>query len=190
MPEATAISGVGSVTSAVRPRLTVEEVAQVAKLAARDREVRLHEAQHMAAAGSLAVGGPQFTYQTGPDGKLYAVGGEVKLSVASGQTPEETISRAAQMRAAATAPRRPFRPRSGRGRPSRRYGNASAPSADQGQSDRHTRLQRSPPLPPDGNRLKRSVAARSSRACCDAFSRTQRFLGRAHRAQKALVSKL
>ncbi len=107
MPEATAISGVGSVTSAVRPRLTVEEVAQVAKLAARDREVRLHEAQHMAAAGSLAVGGPQFTYQTGPDGKLYAVGGEVKLSVASGQTPEETISRAAQMRAAATAPADP-----------------------------------------------------------------------------------
>ena len=77
------------------------------KLATRDREVRLHEAQHQAAAGVLAVGGPQFTYQTGPDGKLYAVGGEVKLSFASGQTPEETISRAAQMRAAATAPANP-----------------------------------------------------------------------------------
>lgn len=107
MPEATAISGVGSVTSAARPRLSVEEVAQVAKLAVRDREVRLHEAQHQAVAGALAVGGPQFTYQTGPDGKLYAVGGELKLSVASGQTPEETISRAAQMRAAATAPADP-----------------------------------------------------------------------------------
>ncbi len=107
MPEASAISGVGSVTSASRPRLTVEETAQVAKLAARDREVRLHEAQHQAAAGALAVGGPQFTYQTGPDGKLYAVGGEVKLSLTSGQTPEETISRAAQMRAAATAPANP-----------------------------------------------------------------------------------
>jgi hypothetical protein len=107
MPDAGAISGVGRVTSATRPRLSAEELAQVEKLAARDREVRLHEAQHQAAAGTLAVGGPQFTYQTGPDGKLYAVGGEVKLSFATGQTPEETIRRASQMRAAATAPANP-----------------------------------------------------------------------------------
>jgi hypothetical protein len=107
MPEATAISAVASATSAMRPRLSAEELVQVAKLATRDREVRLHEAQHQAAAGTLVIGAPQFTYQTGPDGKLYAVGGEVKLSFASGQTPEETISRAAQMRAAATAPANP-----------------------------------------------------------------------------------
>lgn len=107
MPDPTAISPIGSVTSAGRRRLSAEELAQVAKLAARDREVRLHEAQHQAAAGTLAVGGPQFTYQTGPDGKLYAVGGEVKMSFPSGQDPEDTISRAAQMRAAATAPANP-----------------------------------------------------------------------------------
>jgi hypothetical protein len=95
------------VTSSKRQRLTAEELAQVAKLAARDREVRLHEAQHQAAAGSLAIGGPQFTYQTGPDGKLYAVGGEVKLSVPATQNPEEMLTRAAQMRAAATAPADP-----------------------------------------------------------------------------------
>ena len=107
MPDPTAISPIGSVTSAGRQRLSAEEQAQVAKLATRDREVRLHEAQHQAAAGALAVGGPQFTYQTGPDGKLYAVGGEVKLSFPSGNNPEDTISRAAQMRAAATAPANP-----------------------------------------------------------------------------------
>jgi hypothetical protein len=104
MPDPSAITGVGSVTSALRPRLTADQVAEVTKLAARDRDVRLHEAQHMAAAGALAIGGPRFTYQTGPDGKLYAVGGEVKLSTTVGQTPQETISRAAQVRAAATAP--------------------------------------------------------------------------------------
>ena len=107
MPETSAIGAVSSVTSPTRPRLSVEALAEVAKLAARDREVRLHEAQHQAAAGAMALGGPQFTYQTGPDGKLYAVGGEVKLSFAAGQTPEETISRASQMRAAATAPADP-----------------------------------------------------------------------------------
>lgn len=107
MPDATAISGVGSVTSASRQRLTVEEVAQVAKMTARDREVRLHEAQHQAAAGTLATGGVQFTYQVGPDGKLYAVGGEVKLSFPSASSPEEAISQASQMRAAATAPANP-----------------------------------------------------------------------------------
>lgn len=107
MPDPLAISAVGSVTSSKRQRLTPEELAQIAKLAARDREVRLHEAQHQAAAGSLAIGGPQFTYQTGPDGKLYAVGGEVKLSVPASQNPEEMLTRAAQMRAAATAPADP-----------------------------------------------------------------------------------
>jgi len=49
---------------------------ELAKLKARDREVRAHEAAHTAAAGSLAKGGPSFTFQRGSDGRLYAVGGE------------------------------------------------------------------------------------------------------------------
>ena len=76
----------------------------VAKLAARDREVRAHEAAHAALAGGLAVGGPRFDYQTGPDGKMYAIGGEVRLNITQGRTPEETIARARQIRAAALAP--------------------------------------------------------------------------------------
>lgn len=102
-----ALSGVGGPTSPQRQRLSAEQLAQVAKLAARDREVRAHEAAHMAAAGDLAVGGPQFTYQTGPDGKLYAVGGEVKISLTPGHTPEETLAKAERMRQAATAPNDP-----------------------------------------------------------------------------------
>ena len=88
-------------------RLSAAQLAEVTKLGARDREVRLHEAQHQAAAGALAIGGPQFTYQPGPDGKLYAIGGELKLNTGAGQTPEETIDRAAQIRAAALAPADP-----------------------------------------------------------------------------------
>ena len=87
-------------------QLTAEELAEVARLTARDREVRFHEAQHAAAAGGMA-GGMQFTYETGPDGKLYAVAGKVQITVMPGRTPEETLAKARQLRAAASAPADP-----------------------------------------------------------------------------------
>jgi hypothetical protein len=87
-------------------QLTPEERAEVAKLAARDRDVRAHEAAHLAAAGSLA-NGVEFDYQMGPDGKLYAVGGKVKISVPGGLTPEQALADARQLRAAANAPTDP-----------------------------------------------------------------------------------
>jgi SprA-related family len=78
----------------------------VEKLSDIDQKVRAHEAAHEAAAGSLG-GAVTFTYQTGPDGKSYAVGGEVPIDMSSGRTPEETLARAAQIRAAALAPADP-----------------------------------------------------------------------------------
>ena len=80
----------------------------LAKLKARDREVRAHEAAHAAAAGPLAKGGPSFTFQRGSDGRLYAVGGEVNIDTGgiSGD-PEATIQKARQLRAAANAPANP-----------------------------------------------------------------------------------
>ncbi len=57
----------------------------------RDREVRAHEMAHLAAAGGLASSGATFTYQHGPDGVSYAIGGEVKIDTSSGSNPEETI---------------------------------------------------------------------------------------------------
>jgi hypothetical protein len=86
--------------------LSPEEQAEVAELRSRDAEVRAHEAAHMAAGGGLA-GGASFTYQTGPDGKRYAVGGEVSINTSGGNTPEETLSRAQRIRAAALAPADP-----------------------------------------------------------------------------------
>jgi hypothetical protein len=88
--------------------LSEEQQQQVAELKNRDREVRAHEQAHMAVAGPYARGGPTFSYQEGPDGKQYAVGGEVSIdtSPVSGD-PEATIQKAQQIRAAALAPARP-----------------------------------------------------------------------------------
>jgi hypothetical protein len=95
-------------TGGPRPHedLTDKEQAQVARLRARDIEVRNHEAAHMAAAGSFG-GGASFSYLTGPDGNRYAVGGEVPVRMVGGRTPEEAIRNAAQVRAAALAPADP-----------------------------------------------------------------------------------
>jgi hypothetical protein len=87
--------------------LTPEEQATVEKLKARDRHVRQHEAAHQAAAGGLSTSGASFTYERGPDGQNYAIGGEVRISVSKGRTPEETLQRAQTIRAAALAPSDP-----------------------------------------------------------------------------------
>ena len=88
--------------------LTSEEQAQVEKLKARDAEVRTHEAAHLAAAGQYAKGGPKYVYQTGPDGKQYAIGGSVSIDVSpvSGN-PQATLQKAQQVRSAALAPAEP-----------------------------------------------------------------------------------
>lgn len=86
--------------------LSEAEQRVVDELRARDAEVRAHEMAHVAAAGGLA-GAPSFSYQTGPDGKRYAIGGSVSIDTSAGSSPEETISRAQRIRAASTAPADP-----------------------------------------------------------------------------------
>ncbi len=85
-----------------------EEQAETAKLQKRDQEVRTHEQAHLAAAGGLAKGGTTFSFQRGPDGKQYAVGGEVNIDISpvSGN-PKATIQKAQQIRTAALAPANP-----------------------------------------------------------------------------------
>jgi hypothetical protein len=87
-------------------RLTREEQAQVRKLQARDREVKAHEAAHRAASGGMASGG-SYTYQTGPDGRSYAIGGEVSISASYSGSPEEIIRQAETIQRAALAPADP-----------------------------------------------------------------------------------
>ncbi len=90
--------------------LTPQALALIDKLKARDTEVRQHEQAHLAAAGGLAVSGAAYTYQRGPNGVDYAVGGEVHIDTSPGRTPEETITRARTIQAAALAPADPSGP--------------------------------------------------------------------------------
>lgn len=83
--------------------LSDAEKAQLRELQQRDREVRSHEQAHMAAGAGLVRGGPTYTTQRGPDGKSYAVGGQVKIDTSSGSTPEQTVQKARQVRSAALA---------------------------------------------------------------------------------------
>src|SRR5262245_12951751 len=74
----------------------------------RDQEVRLHEQAHLLAAGPYAKGAPSYTYQTGPDGQRYAVGGEVPIDLSAVPgNPQATLQKALTVRRAALAPTDP-----------------------------------------------------------------------------------
>jgi len=82
--------------------LSDDEKRLVKDLNTRDSEVKAHEAAHQSAGGGM-TGAASYTYQQGPDGKMYAIGGEVSISAPTGSTPEETIKNARQIVAAAMA---------------------------------------------------------------------------------------
>ena len=88
-------------------KLTPNDLRVIADLQLRDREVRAHEAAHKAVGGGH-VGGASYTYQQGPDGRQYAIGGEVSVNMSSaGSNPEAIIAKMNQIRAAALAPADP-----------------------------------------------------------------------------------
>ncbi len=98
----------GAVKNNFNKELNEEEKKVVQELRARDQEVRAHENAHKAAAGGYATGGPTYTYQTGPDGKRYAIGGEVQIDTSEvPNDPEATIRKAQVIRRAALAPAEP-----------------------------------------------------------------------------------
>ena len=85
------------------PKELCEDEERLLKdLQARDSEVKAHEAAHQAVGGGM-TGAASYTYQQGPDGKMYAIGGEVSISMKAGSSPEETIANARQLAAAAMA---------------------------------------------------------------------------------------
>lgn len=86
--------------------LTKEEQEVVNRLKKRDEEVRRHESAHASAGGPFA-GVATYEYQRGPDGRLYAVGGEVKIDVTSAGSPEATIRKMETIKRAALAPADP-----------------------------------------------------------------------------------
>jgi len=89
-------------------RLTDDELREVEQLRLRDAEVRAHEQSHKTAATRYAKGGPNYDYEVGPDGKRYAVGGEVSLDVSPvPDDPAATIRKMQTVQRAALAPAEP-----------------------------------------------------------------------------------
>ncbi len=86
-------------------QLSNEEKAQLAELKAADSRVKAHEAAHQS--GPAASGGASFTYKKGPDGVMYAVGGEVPVRIETGSTPQESIMNLQGVIATALAPADP-----------------------------------------------------------------------------------
>jgi len=87
--------------------LSEDERQAVEALKARDREVREHERAHAAAGAGLA-GAPSFSFETGPDGRQYAVGGEVSIDASPVPgDPQATIAKMEQVKRAALAPAQP-----------------------------------------------------------------------------------
>ena len=87
---------------------SLAEQQEIAELRARDVEVRAHEAAHVASGGAFVQGGASFSFQTGPDGKQYAIGVEVGIdtSPVAGDA-RATAEKARTVRAAALAPASP-----------------------------------------------------------------------------------
>ncbi|GAA0854974.1 putative metalloprotease CJM1_0395 family protein [Aliiglaciecola litoralis] len=89
-----------------RQQQELAEKKEIEELKSRDQEVRSHEQAHAAVGGQYA-GSPSYEFESGPDGKQYAVGGEVPIDISEEKTPEETIRKMQQVRAAALAPADP-----------------------------------------------------------------------------------
>jgi hypothetical protein len=76
---------------------------QLEELKARDREVKTHEMAHVAAGASS----PTYDYETGPDGRQYAVGGTADIDTSSEGDPRSDLEKSRQIRRAALAPANP-----------------------------------------------------------------------------------
>lgn len=86
-------------------RLRLEKM-EIADLAARDREVRVHEQAH--AAGGALAGSPTYSYTRGPDGRSYVTDGEVSIDTSPvAGDPRATLEKMEQVHRAALAPAEP-----------------------------------------------------------------------------------
>jgi hypothetical protein len=109
MMTASAVSNTSKNPSGIKGtnELSDEEQEQLKYLQNEDRRVRAHEQAHVNAGGNLILQGAQYTYESGPDGKRYAVAGDVVIDTSPAETPAETIDKAYRIKAAALAPADP-----------------------------------------------------------------------------------
>ncbi len=105
--DVSAAASTGVNPKAAHNQQLLEEQAEVARLAARDREVRAHEQAH-AAIGGAHASSPQYQYDKGPNGVRYATSGHVSIdvSVVAGD-PAATLRKMRTVARAALAPAEP-----------------------------------------------------------------------------------
>lgn len=129
--------------SSMQQALSEGELDQLRQLKERDQEVRAHEQAH-ASVGGAHAGSASFTYQMGPDGVRYAIGGEVDvdLSVVNGD-PQATVDKMEQIQRAALAPAEPSsQDRQVAAVAGQQAAKALAELADTQQSSRSTEIRR------------------------------------------------
>ncbi len=97
----------GSPNTGSDEELSSGEAAELRELKQRDAQVRAHENAHLRTLGPYRTGGASFQFETGADGRRYAISGEVPVDVSAERTPEETIRKAQTVRRAALAPADP-----------------------------------------------------------------------------------
>lgn len=90
------------------PSYDPRTLAIIYELRQTDQEVRAHEMAHSSVGGMYVISGPSYQFKSGPDGKRYAVGGEVTIDTAPVPgDPEETKRKMQVVRRAALAPAKP-----------------------------------------------------------------------------------
>ncbi|KJE36031.1 hypothetical protein UF64_08090 [Thalassospira sp. HJ] len=104
--EANADNGISQNGVSADGDLDPAEEAVVNQLRARDSAVRQEEQAHAAAAGPYGSA-PQYTYQIGPDGNAYAIGGHVDVSVSMSGSADDRDRALATLQNAALAPNAP-----------------------------------------------------------------------------------
>lgn len=86
--------------------LSDKEKQELKELKSRDLEVKKHEQTHQRV-GSPYTSSPSYEYETGPDGKKYAVAGSVSIDSKDEETPEKTAEKMRIIIKAAKAPAQP-----------------------------------------------------------------------------------
>ncbi|MFT5756886.1 MAG: hypothetical protein ACI9LM_001611 [Alteromonadaceae bacterium] len=104
--ESTSVSNSAEDNAKSQQEIRAEELV-ITKLESRDAEVKAHEMAH-SSVGGVATGAPSYSYEIGPDGKKYAVSGEVSVDLSAVEgDPLATIAKMKKVHAAAMAPVNP-----------------------------------------------------------------------------------
>ncbi|MDE2599508.1 MAG: hypothetical protein KGL40_07790 [Rhodocyclaceae bacterium] len=100
-------AGSASTEASLQTRYTPSQQRRIAELVRVDAEVRAHERAHINVGRDLIISGPSYEYTYGPDGRQYAVAGEVGIDTSPEHAPQANIDKGRHIQATALAPADP-----------------------------------------------------------------------------------